>query len=493
MGLIYKQSSRTTIISYLGVVIGYLNVLWLFPTMLSAEQIGLLRLLPSIALMVLPLTQLGLSQGVLKFYPEYASSEAGSNELFSVMLLGNLVGFGITLVLAKVFESHIISFFAAKSALANDFIHVAVVLVLVLSYQTIFEAFSRSVLKIIFPGLIKDIITRLLYTLLVLAFFLNFINFPQLVNSLIAIYTATLVLLVAYVLKRTSMKLVLKFQVITKQEIKKIAHYSLFTLLGASGTYIMLNIDQVMISNLLGLESNGIYTTAFYIAIVIEMPRRAIANIATPLVSKMFTEQRVDEINQLYKQVSINQLLVGSLLLIGILVNLRNVFGLMPNSEIYQAGMYVVYIIGIAKIIDMTFGMNSEIILMSDFYKYNVLFTTILAVLAIVSNWILIQIYGIEGAALATALTLIIFNLIKMIFLKIKLNLWPFKWQHLLLIVIITSTYVIITQLPFLDNFWLDILFRSVITTVIFIVPCLLLRISPELNRVIKQITGISL
>ncbi len=492
MGIVYNQSSRTTIISSLGVIIGYINVLWFFPAILSAEQIGLIRLLPSIAFMLLPFTQLGLSQSVLKFYPEYGKKENGHNELFSFVLFANLLGFGATLLLLKVFDPQIIQFFESKSALANDYIHVATILVLILSYNTIFESFSRSILKIIYPGIVKDVVIRLLYTLVVVAYFLKWLTFPEVVNSLIIIYLSGLILLVHYVMKRTSLRFTIKFKSIRRPELTAISQYSFFTLLGASGTYVMLNIDQVMISNLIGLGASGIYTTAFYIAVVIEMPRRAIANIATPVVSKLFDEGRLDEIGKLYKQVSVNQMMIGSLFLIGILVSLRNVYNLIPNNEVYLAGINVVYIIGLAKLLDMAFGMNGEIILMSKKFKYNVLFTSVLAVIAILSNWILIQEYGMEGAALATALTLIIFNVLKLLFVKFKLGLWPFSWKNVLLAAIAIASYYIVMQIPFFKNTWFDLILRSLITTVLFMAPCLFLKISPEVNRVIAKTTGLN-
>ena len=183
-------------------------------------------------------------------------------------------------------------------------------------------------------------------------------------------------------------------------------------------------------------------------------------------------------------------MLVGSLLLLGILVNLENVFGLIPNNETYLAGMNVVYIIGLAKLIDMTFGMNGEIIIMSEHFKVNVLFTSLLAVIAILSNWLLIPMFGLAGAALATGLTLVIYNLIKLIFVKIKLGLWPFSRKNIILAAIALGTYFIVNQIPFFSNVWLDLVLRSLISTVLFLTPCLLLKISPEVNKLVAQKTG---
>ena len=126
MGIVFKQSSASTIASFVGVVIGYVNVLWIFPAVMSAEQIGLMRLLPSIALTLLPFTQMGLSQSVLKFYPEFSDKQESKNELLSFMIVSNLIGFGLSLVLLKIFEHSIIAFFEAKSPLANEYFHIAV-------------------------------------------------------------------------------------------------------------------------------------------------------------------------------------------------------------------------------------------------------------------------------------------------------------------------------------------------------------------------------
>ena len=364
-------------------------------------------------------------------------------------------------------------------------------LILILSYQVIFESFGKSILKIVFPGIIKDIVIRLLYTLFVVLFFYELITFSQLINSLLVIYGIALIALIIYVTRKAGLRLTGKFQYLDKSQFMSIINYSLFALLGASGTYIILNIDQLMISNQVGLKGNGIYTTAFFIAVVIEMPRRAMANITTPLVSQFFKKGEIDQINQLYQKVSINQMVVGSLLLVGILVNLNNVFDMMPNSDVYRAGLNVVFIIGLAKMVDMTFGINGEIILMSKYYRYNVLFTVILGVVAVLTNWVLIRAYGIDGAALATGATLVVFNLIKLIFLKVKLNLWPFTKMNLLVLIIGVLTYFVVNQIPVLPNYMVDLLVRSVITSALFLGPCVVLKVSPDMNQILYQFTGL--
>ena len=127
---------------------------------------------------------------------------------------------------------------------------------------------------------------------------------------------------------------------------------------------------------------------------------------------------------------------------------------------------------------------------MSKYYRYNVLFTIILAVVAIVSNWLLIRKFGIDGAALATGITLVIFNITKLIFLRIKMDLWPFTWNNLIVVMIGLATYYIVLQIPVMGNLWTDLVLRSVIVTIMFSLPCLLLRVSTDINNVLSKIRG---
>ena len=58
MGKLLKQSFWSTIIIYIGVILGFINSIILFPKFLSTEQIGLVRQILSASIMLVPLTTL---------------------------------------------------------------------------------------------------------------------------------------------------------------------------------------------------------------------------------------------------------------------------------------------------------------------------------------------------------------------------------------------------------------------------------------------------
>jgi O-antigen/teichoic acid export membrane protein len=80
---------------------------------------------------------------------------------------------------------------------------------------------------------------------------------------------------------------------------------------------------------------------------------------------------------------------------------------------------------------DVAFSVNSEILVFSKYYRFNLFATIGMSILIVVLNYWLIPIYGIDGAAMASALVMLLYNLTKFIFLKIRLGFSPFSPETL--------------------------------------------------------------
>ncbi|MEQ8685207.1 MAG: oligosaccharide flippase family protein [Imperialibacter sp.] len=488
MGVVIRQSFITTALTYVGVVIGYVNVLILFPKFLTPEEIGLVRLIPSAAFLLLPLAQLGLAQCTVRYYPAFEKKKNGPGELLAFGFIGVTVGYLITLVLYNIFRDPITAYFAKESGLVNDYQWVILAVLLVMSFQAVAEGYSRALLKIVAANFAKEVLVRVGTSVTVLLYAVNIITFPVMVYTMIVVYGVSLLYLLGYLAYRKQLSLKFSFSTFERPQLKEMMVYSTYALLGAGGSFIILNIDQIMISGMIGLGWNGIYTTAFYIAVVIEMPRRALTQITTPLISRAFDKHDMVEIDKLYKKVSINQMIAGSLLYIGIAANLNAIFALVPNNEAFIQGITVVNIIGLGKLLDMTFSLNGEIIVMSKYFRFNVLSLVILAVLAVMLNQWLIPLYGIDGAAWASAISLLLYNLVKMTFVWVKLGVQPFTWENVGMVVISAAVLVAGLYLPAFSNVFLDIFIRSAMITILFGGAVLFFRISPDVNELVKVV-----
>lgn len=484
MGIVIRQSIRSSIIAYLGVAIGYVNVLWLYPYFLSTEQVGLFRLIQSSAYLLATFGQIGLGQSLVKFFPE----QKGNKGFLSSILIGGILGFLLLSALALVFRESIVSYFSKESALFVDYFQVTLLVSFLIIQFQLLEAFSRSLLRIVIPTFLRDIGLRVLTTLALILYGFEFISFQSLIYSLLAIYGVVFIGLAVHLRIQGHLPLKVSFGFLKQGVWKRMLTFGLYSLIGAGGTQIILQIDSIMISGSLGLEATGVYTIAFFIGVVIEMPKRAITQISSALLAQAFNKGDMDAVKKLYQQTSINQMVIGSLLLIGIWANLDSIYSFIPNNEAYLNGFNVVLFIALGKLSDMAFGTNGEIIIMSKYYKFNVVSVALLAVLTIVLNLYLIPQYGIEGAAIASFLSMMLFNIVKLVFVWSKFKIQPFTLSSLKFVVIAGLTLVINYFIPTIENVYLDIILRSSVITISLMVLTYILKVSKEINTLMDNL-----
>lgn len=487
MGIVIRQSIFSTIISYAGVAIGYVNLLYLYPKYLSPDQVGLFRTIQDAAILFSPFAQLGLTQSIYRFYPQFAKDNATSQAFATLMLTLALGGFLVFFGVFKLFETELLFYFAENAPQLGNYATVVVWLTLILVLIAAFEAYSRSLLKTIIPNLIREVVIRLLLGVLVLLYFAGWLNFHQFIVGSVVIYASCLMILFLYLWTQANLKINLRFGILDQTKLTPLIRYSLLSFAGMAGMILIGKMDSMMVTAMVGLTANAVYTTAFYIATVIEIPKRALSQVAMPLISRAFEKNDLLDIQQIYKKTAINQLIIGSLLLIGIYANLDSIFMMMPKREIYEAGKWVVIIVGAGKLIDMAFGPSSEIIVLSKYYWFNILLILLLAGSLIGANNVLIPRYGIAGAAYGTAFALFLFNAVKFIYLKVKLDMQPLTLATVKVLIICALTLGLNFILPKVPIVLVDIAYRSVLITLVFGGLVYLSNASPDANEIFRK------
>ncbi len=487
MGIVIRQSIYSSIISYAGVVIGYVNLLYLYPKYLLPEQIGLFRTIQDAAILFTPFAQFGLTQSIFRFYPQLVKDQKSSHTFITLMALMVLAGFAAFFLIFKFFETPLLAYFQDNAKEIIQYISLILWLTLVLVMIAVLEAFSRSLLKTVVPNLLREVMARLFLSVLVLLYFGDVITFNQFIIGSVLGYLLWLFILLFYLWQQGEITLQTNFNILDKTKFPELFKYSLLSFAGMAGMILIGKIDSMMVSAMLGFSMNAIYTTSFYMATVIEIPKRALSQIAMPLISRAFERNDLSEVASLYRKTSINQFIIGSLLVIGVWSNLDNLFTLMPNGSHYGAGKWVVIIIGGAKLFDMLFGPSSEIIVLSKYYKFNIVLILILAALIIISNNILIPRFGIEGAAWGAAFAMVAFNATKYVFIYMKYKIQPFDIATVKVIVIASITMFISAVLFKADSTILDIIFRSSVITLVFSTLILVAKVSTEANELFRK------
>ena len=483
MGIIIRQSIWISASSYLGILLGYVNVILLFPLFLETDQIGSVRFIQSTSLLFLQFAQIGLSAVVLRYYPIVAQRAGNTSGFIPSILLASVFFFLVFLAAFTAVEDRIWQYFSQNAPQAQDYARLILALMFLMGIQAVLEAYSRSILEAVVVNVLRDVVLRAVTTLLVAGYALRWYDFMAFLWLFVGIYALNLVLLIAYLGQRGHLRFSLDFRFWQHVNVREMVSFSVFTFMGGSGSSIFRRVDAFMITSMLGLSATGIYTTMFNIAVVIEVPMAAIAQISQPIIAKSFATNDLKTIATIYQKSSINQQIIGSLIFIGIWANLHNLFAIMPNGEAFSQGYWVVVLVGLAKLVDMSTGSNNEIINMSKYYRFNMLMMLGLAGLAVTTNWLLIPRMGMEGAALATLLTIVVFNAAKLIFIYHKYRLLPFTRKNLWLLAVAAGVLFLALRVGPAGSVWLDIPLRSLAITLLYGGMVFALRISEDANQ----------
>src|SRR5690554_1476051 len=478
MGKIVKQGVLSTLFSYMGVVIGYINLLWLFPYALSPEQIGTFKTIQDMALLLVPFAQLGLGHGVTRFYPKVKTDQ---NAFFSLALVLSFVGFALVASAFLLFRNQIIASYSVNSPEIINFLGIVLFVAFFAVTSSILDAFARSFIKIAVPTFYREVFLRLLTTLLISGYLFDWISFDQMMWGMAGIYLLTLLGMISYMAYLGILKLDFGFHVFGSKFRKEFISYSLFTLLGTAGSIIIMKIDSLMVSSMIGLDANAIYTIGFSIAVVIEMPRRAISQVVMPIIAEKFAENKLADINELYKKVGSNQLLLCLFIFLAIWTNIDNLYYFVPNRTVYETGKWVVLLIGLGKLSDVLFSVNGEIIVFSRFYLFNITSTLLMSVMIIILNLVMIPVWGIEGAAFSSLLSMFFYNLIKYLYMKKRLHFDPFSWDIAKIVFLGGLVFCVIHfLLPTFDEIILDILAKLAALSIAYLLGIRLMKIAPQ-------------
>jgi O-antigen/teichoic acid export membrane protein len=299
-----------------------------------------------------------------------------------------------------------------------------------------------------------------------------------------------LIIMIIYVRSSFPLKMNFNFKSWHSVKLSELLTFGSLSVLTAVGAGIVNNIDVIMLSSMKTLTDTGIYKIAFFIGAVIDMPLRSVGQISSPIIARAWHARDLDTIKTIYSKSSLNLMLIGSFVFILIWANVGNIYSIIPNGHLFSEGIYVILFIGIGKLFNMSLGSNGEIIGNSKYYYVNFISLLFLAVITIITNLIFIPKWGIAGAAFASALSIVIFNVIKFLFIFMKFRMQPFSFNTIKGIGIILFTLLIGYYMPLFNNPFLDLIARGILICVIFLPLTYFLHVSEDLNRITNLAIG---
>ncbi len=486
MGIIQRQSIKRSIVSYLGTLIGVISMIFIYP--LEYEVYGFLQFLIAVATFLWPFASLGGTVPSIRYFRNF-KSEDNNNGFLGFLLLWLLAGISVFTILGIIFKEPLFDFLHMlnfkRDYFADHVLTIYLLCILIIFIQLLL-AYTSNFNRIVIPNAIFNLGIKLGIPILVICYYFDLLDDERVKWLLLGLYCLILVGLFVYLASLGGLNLKVNFKFLNRKLMKEMLNYALYGVLGSIGTVFAFTIDTVMVAPMTDFGKGGIYTIALFIGNSIAIPFAAINGIAAPIISTAWGKNDTEEISKIYNRSSIILFTVGVFIMALVWLSLDDIFSLTANYEELIAGQYVVLIIGLARVVDMTTGVNGSIIGYSKYYRFNLLALLVLSFSNVFINYALIPIYGITGAAIATAISIALFNIIKYLFIWITFKMQPVRLNYLWILLLAGIAYFLPSLLPSTGIPLLNVIIKSGVAGLLFVGPLLYFRLVPDINEFIE-------
>jgi O-antigen/teichoic acid export membrane protein len=493
VGIIEKQSIKGSIYSYIGVAVGFVTAGLLLPNIFTQEENGVIDLLTSWSLVFATLATLGLNNVTIRLFPWFRNHQNHHNGFFGILFWVNLAGFLLALLLYFVLRPWIIADSTDTSSLFIRYMDYIIPLTAFTTIYLVIDIYYSVLMNAVRGIFLKEFVQRILILLVILGFVAGLFRF----TGFILFYTVALSLpgiIIAFLLMKDG-EFLIRPQIgfLNRDLSRSLVSVAFFGVTIGFSNILILYMDRIMINSMIGLAETGIYGRVAFYGTLVSIPMRSVSKISAVVVGQHWKDHRHEAINRLYSDTSLHQLLFGLLIFIGIWGNIPNVFHLLPDD--YSSGRYVIFFMGLANLFIMASGISGIVMATSSHYRLLALFVFLFGLCVFVSNLIFIPLYGITGAGLASAVSTLLYGLMRYVFLWARYGMQPYTWKHAVALLVAVAAYLPAILIPDLNNenykipsLILDIGVRSLAISVVFITLTLLLKISPDLNRRWKEL-----
>lgn len=489
MGIVRRQSIKSSFLIYLGFGIGAFNVLILYTHFLSPEQIGLLQLMLSVTVLLSSMATLGTVPVINKFFPFYNEYLSPSgNDLPFLALLICFWGFVLFVGSSMIFKGLIIRKFGGNSPMFLHYFYLLYPLIFFLLLYSLLEAFGWGLKMAVLTSFLRETLVRLYATILILLVAFRVLNFDGFIKFYSFLFLIPSLVLLLALIRSRRFSFHPRVSKVTKRLGWKMAGFGGFVFGGGVFNLLSKSVEVFFISSINGLAQTGVYSIGDYVIRFLEVPQRSMSAVTIPLLAQHWKNREYSKINELYKKSAATLLIFGFFFFGIIWSNIDNLVSFLPRG--FLGIKWIVLILGIGKLVDLGTGINNQIIQTSSFWKFDFFSNVFFTSLSIPMNYFLIHKFGMIGAALTVSISLSFFNLVRFVFIYMKFNFQPFNLKILWTVIIAAGSYLLCRMIPFVLNIYMDTLIRSLAFGSVFGMGALMAGLSEDVNQLWNRLIG---
>ena len=207
---------------------------------------------------------------------------------------------------------------------------------------------------------------------------------------------------------------------------KEFISTSAFNWVNGLSSVAVVTIDSIMLSKMTNSADVGVYTTVTFFAALMLIPNKNIGRIASSVIADHFKNNRLDQVELIYKKSALTQYALGLFLLGNLVLAIPVIFQVLLKNE-FNSGIWVLIYLAISNLLKMGSGLKFSIIFTSKYYKWSTpMFLSFLILIVLTNLWFIPR-YGITGSAIASLIATSIFHISGLLLVKNKFNFSPFS------------------------------------------------------------------
>jgi O-antigen/teichoic acid export membrane protein len=485
MGVIKRQSIKYSIVNVVGLAIGMLSTLFVYPEVLKEN--GLVRMLLDTGMVLFSMMSFGANTVAIRFFPIFQDKTKQHNGFLPLLLSLTFIGCLLFSPLIFVFKNWIISRNPNNSELLEHYFYLAIPLSCLYAFNFVLFNYATNFKRIVVPSILTEFSQKLIVPIVLISVWQNWLSLNVALHLLVVHGFLVFISLIIY-LKWLGEWRWGNFRNFIKPELRNdMLKYIFFGVISGLGLMIAARSDLLMVGAISTVEFAGIFAISAQLAAVIEIPIKGIYAASVSSVARYLEDENYKELGDLYQKVSINLLISGLLLFFTVWISLDGLYKILPNGEVISAGKWVFFFIGLSRLVEMTTGLNNNIIYYSKYYSWSLLSLIISAICTILLNLWLIPKMGMIGAALATFFSITAYNIFSVFLVFKKFRLQPFSKNTFISIGLALIAYTLVYFVPHSGYVFVDMTVHSGLFFVLFSSLIFYSNVAPDMTSMVKQ------
>lgn len=491
MGIVVRQSVKSVIVTLFGVLLGALVTFLssrFFPKAEYGFTLNLVNIVSSITLVAL----MGFTNTILIIGQKYPIGHRSRSSFLAICALVPLL---FTLIICAgffIFKQPILNLYSLEDRARIEEYFVLFPLFTLISVAVIWmEGYLQSLNKVAIQTFFREVLFRIFYVALIVLYALNVIDYQIFIWIFVLIYLIPLFLLIFTANKIGGfvfryIKGLFSFKEIL--EITRFSAYHMMTMVSMTLIYLFSTLLLGTISKD-GLEAVAVFGVASFVIAVLRSPTRIIGVAVMPTFSQTYQEGRIKDLQNLYTRSAISLQMIGIAAFALVYLNINGIQEIMSFIQKgYGSIKGIILILMIGQLSDMVCGFNYELIGITKYFRFNFWLSLFIMILVYLLNYLLIKDSGVYGAAWATSTGVVLFNIIKTVFLWRKYKIIPFNKSSFSILIIGVLAALFGWLIPEFSNVFVDLILRTGGFCLVFGFFILKLKISPELNTLVSNV-----